>query len=135
MTKKSKQLLFAAPLLAASLLTFSAFTKAPKTITNGGGIAGGIHFNYTAVADKNGTYTGHYSWAGETMDIVCVYRNGNAASIYLSDGTAVNVVDSKAGDSVTEPFVPDTWSCGMVAATVNPVAIYTVTEGNLTVHK
>lgn len=125
------QYFFAAPILAALLIGSTAFTTKAKDITNGGGIAGGHFFNYTAVENKSGV-TGHFSWDGTGYDVICVYRSGNQATIYLSDNMAVNVVDSKDGDWITAPF-PVTTDCNIAAISpVNPLA---VDSGNLTVHK
>ena len=135
MTKKSMQLIVAATLMTASFLTFS-FTKPPKDITNGGGIANGVHFNYTAVENSNST-VGHFSWDCATYGINCVYVSGATATIYLDNGNAVIVMDGKAGktaDQISEPFTPDVVDCNATATAIE-INMYDVSEGNLTVHK
>jgi hypothetical protein len=132
MTKKSMQYFFAASILAALLIGSSAFTKKAKDITNGGGIAEGHFFNYTAVENKSGV-AGHFSWDGTDYDVVCVYKSGNTATIYLSDNMAVNVVDSKDGDWISAPFSVQTTDCSV--ASISPDSPLAVDSGNLTVHK
>ena len=125
------QLFFAAPILAASLIVFSSFASPDKNITNGGGIAGDVHFNYTAVQAKDGSYVGHFSWGSDDYSILCVVKSGNTATIYLSDGMAVNVVDSKDGDQITAPYAYTTLAC----VDAGDVHTFLSVSGNLTVHK
>ena len=132
MTSKSMKLFIAAGTLTASFFIFQSFIKAPKDISNGGGIAGDEHyFNYTVVENKSGV-TGHFAWDESNYDVVCIYRNGNTATIYLSEGLAVNVVDNKFDDWITAPFIAVP-NCNIAAG--SPSAFFAVTGGNLLIHK
>lgn len=131
MTKKSLKYFFAAPMLTVLVLGSTAFTKKAKSITNGGGVAEGHTFNYTALQNRSGT-TGHFSWDGIDYSIVSVYRRGNTATIYLSNDMAVNVEDSKDGDWITTPFPVKRPGCAYGAPSPDtPLAVDT---GNLVVH-
>jgi hypothetical protein len=88
-----------------------------------------------SLENSSGT-VGHFTWDGMTYDIQCVYVSGNMATIYLDNGMAVDVTDSKSGDIITSQYLPeeDNIPCN-AATTMDVVTQYSVTEGNLTVHK
>jgi hypothetical protein len=129
MAKKSISLLYAAIFLSLVLMTTTAFINKSKELTSGGGIAGGHLFNYTAVENKS-VITGHFMWNGTEHDIVCVKKDGQTAIIYLKDGLAVKVVDSKDGDRITAPFAVNV-DCSF--ASIAGQAAINVDGGNLTV--
>jgi hypothetical protein len=127
------RLMLAAPLMVFAIIAFNAFTKAPKDLVNGGGIAGGHHFNFTAVENKNST-TGHFSWDGNTYSVLCVYRSGSSATIYLEGGMAVNLVDNKKDDQISAPFAYETMNCDAAGTSLDAINMISVSNGNLTVH-
>jgi hypothetical protein len=131
------QLLVAAPALLLAFLACSSFTTTPTSITNGGGEAGGKKFKYTAVMDAAGI-SGQFTWDGKTFDVICVYKPDSAdgtASIYLSDGLAVNVVDGKKSDQISVPFLYTAEDCHAPATSLTDIVMQPVANGHLTVHQ
>jgi hypothetical protein len=132
MTSKSVKFFIVAGFLTASFFIFQSFKKAPKDISNGGGVAGEeLYFNFNVVENKKGI-SGHFSWGDTSYEVLCIYKNGNTATIYLSEGMAVNVVDNKFDDWITAPFAAPK-NCTVAA--VNSNVVFAVTAGNLIVHK
>ena len=132
MTGKSVKFFVIAGFLTASFFIFQSFIKSPKDISNGGGVAGdALYFNYNVVENSNGI-SGRLTWGSDHYDILCIYKNGNRATMYLSDGMAVNVVDNKFDDWITAPFKA-TKNCHIGA--VNSEVVFAVTAGNLIIYK
>jgi hypothetical protein len=138
MTKRSVQLL-AAPLMIAAFCALNAFKAPVKDIVNGGGFTADAHFNFNAVDQKDGSTTGHLSYGDLSTPIDCVAVDGNAATIYYTEGStkwAVTIVDNGEGnnaspDQISDPFQPDL----LLLCTVQDALEYNdVTGGNIQVH-
>ena len=130
MAKKSIRIFSAAIFLTLVSITTTAFINKGKALTNGGGIAGGHLFNFSAEEYKSGI-SGHFSWDGIEYKIVCVNRKSNTALIYLSSNKAVRISDGKNGDEISAPF-DATLNCSITV--VVKENLLAVDGGNLTVY-
>lgn len=136
MKKTVKQHLFAAPVLIAILITFNSFKTAQNnSIANGGGIAGGIHFNFNAVEQKDGSVVGHLQYDGDYYTVECAEWFGSSAILYTSGGFAFLVADNGEGsngtaDTISEPLIA---VCGDDLAPADFLSNDEVTSGNIQV--
>lgn len=97
-----KQYLFAAPVLAALAIVLYSFAPAQRnSIANGGGIAGGVHFNFNAVEQKDGAVVGHIQYDGNSYNVECAEWFGTQAILYTDDGVAFLVSDNGEGSNGT----------------------------------
>jgi len=131
MAKKSIQLFSAAIILALVLITTTAFINKGKDLSNGGGIANGHLFNFSA-EENEGKITGYFSWDGRDYEIICVVRNQNTALLRFNNGMSVAIQDDDHGDRITSPFAV-TPNCSITEITTQN--LIPVDGGNLTVYK
>lgn len=107
MKTTSRQLIIVVPALFCILIIFNSFRTADRnSIANGGGFAGGIHFNFNAVGDKKGNVVGHLQYNGTYYTVECALWNGSSAILYTSAGgtkKAFLVADNGEGSNVTTP--------------------------------
>ena len=131
-----KQYLFAAPVLFAIVVIFNSFAPARNnSIANGGGIAGGIHFNLNAVEQKDGAVVGHMQYDGDYYTVECAEWFGSSTILYTSGGVAFLVTDNGEGsngtaDTISEPLIAE---CGDDLDPSDFLSNDEVTSGNIQV--
>ena len=137
MKTTAKQLLFAAPIFFALLISLSSFAPAAgNPYANGGGIAGDIHFNFNAVEQKDGSVVGHIQYDGTYYYVECVeWLSATSAIIYASTSAsqdAFMVTDGGEGSNAAPDQIssPVTWTvCDNLDATAFTLA--NVSAGNI----
>ena len=138
MKTTTKQLAFAAPALLAIVLVLSSFKPAQtNSIANGGGIANGIHFDFNAVKQKDGSVVGHIQYDGVNYILDCAVWYNNDAILFTTDGHAFYVADNGEGGSVTD-YISDPLpgvECGDPLSQADFGFPHFVTSGNIQVKK
>jgi hypothetical protein len=103
------------PVLILAILIFcNSFAPSQKnSIARGGGIADGIHFDFNAVKQKDGSVTGYVQFGDERYTLECGTWFENAAILYTTDGHAFCVTDNGEGKTVTDWISePNLGECG-----------------------
>jgi hypothetical protein len=133
-----KKLAFAAPALIAILIVCNSFKPAQtNSIANGGGIANGIHFDFNAVKQKDGSVVGHIQYDGVRHIVACAEWYNNDAILITTDGHAFYVADNGEGGSVTD-YISDPIAdveCGDPISQADFGFPHFVTSGNIQVKK
>lgn len=136
MKTTTRQLAFAAPLLIAILIVCNSFKPAQRnSIANGGGIADGIHFNFNAVKQKDGSVVGHIQYNGVSYIVECAVWYNNYAILFTTDHNAFYVADNGEGKSVTDNIsdpLPNV-ECDDLLSQADFPYPHNVTDGNIQV--
>ena len=131
-----KRLAIATPFLFAVIIVFSSFNSSQRnSIANGGGIADGIHFNFNAVKQKDGSVAGHIQYNGVSYIVECAVWDNNYAILFTTDGHAFFVADNGEGGSATD-YISDPISgveCGDLLSQADFGYPHNVTDGNIQV--